>query len=177
MIEEADTSQLTSLATAANGECRDLADNGRQIDETQLRGDESLFKALVSGCHVENAAVIAGVSERTAYRRLADPEFRKQLENARQSLRESILAKLADAGHDAIGVLTELMHSGEEETTRLKAAKAVLDTLMAFQRNESSKSDETQIPPPPGRVVLYLPDNGRNPHLGLPDTQPPLNLP
>jgi hypothetical protein len=175
MMQTAIETRATSQATSTNGECRDLADSGRRIEETQLRGDESLFKALVSGCHVENAAVIAGVSERTAYRRLADPEFRKQLQNARKSLRESVLAKLADAGHDAIGVLTELMHSGEEETTRLKAAKAVLDTLMAFQRNESSKSDETQKPSP-GRVVLYLPDNGRNSHLGLPGAQPPLNL-
>ena len=30
-----------------------------------------LLAALASGCHVENAAVAAGVSERTAYRRLA----------------------------------------------------------------------------------------------------------
>ena len=102
-----------------------------------LQGDDRLFQALVSGCHVENAAVIAGVSERTAYRRLADPEFRNQLAQARQSLRESILARLADSGHDAIATLSALMHDSENEAIRLKAAKTLLDALLTIQRTES----------------------------------------
>ncbi len=115
--------------------CHDLA----EIDmPTQLEGDESLFKALVVGCHVGNAAAIAGLSERTVYRRLADPEFRRRLDEARQSLRESILAKLSDAGHDAISVLTELMHGSTDDSVRLKAAKAVLDSLLATQRTSTA---------------------------------------
>jgi hypothetical protein len=95
----------------------------------QLQGDDQLFQALVSGCHIENAASIAGVSVRTAYRRLADPTFRSQLQDARQNIRESILAKLSDAGHDAVGTLWELMETAEDESVRLRAAKAVLDSL------------------------------------------------
>lgn len=96
-----------------------------------LTGDDRLLTALASGCHVENAAVLAGVSERTAYRRLADPEFRSRLDLARESIRESILAKLADAGHDAIGTLWDLMQSSEDEGIRLKAAKTLIDSLMS----------------------------------------------
>jgi hypothetical protein len=44
--------------------------------ESELQGDGQLFQALVSGCHIENAASRAGISVRTAYRRLADPTFR-----------------------------------------------------------------------------------------------------
>ena len=98
----------------------------------QLKGDDQLFQALVSGCHIENAASIAGISVRTAYRRLADPTFRSQLQEARQSLRESILAKLSDAGHDAVGTLWDLMQTAENEGVRLRAAKAVLDSLRGF---------------------------------------------
>ena len=97
----------------------------------ELLGDDRLLTALASGCHIENAALAAGVSERTAYRRLADPDFRGRLDAARESLRESILARLADAGHDAIGTLWDLMHHSDDDSVRLRAAKALLDSLMS----------------------------------------------
>jgi len=37
--------------------------------------DEALLQALACGATVETAAQRAGIGERTAYRRLADPEF------------------------------------------------------------------------------------------------------
>ena len=107
---------------------QNLAEIGRPTDE--LVGDDRLLTALASGCHVENAAGVAGISERTAYRRLADPKFRSRLDSAREALRESILARLADAGHDAIGTLWDLMQGSDDDGVRLKAAKALLDSLM-----------------------------------------------
>lgn len=141
--------------------CQELAESCSSANENEFQGDDRLFKALVSGCHVENAAKSAGISERTAYRRLADPEFKEKIDQARRSLRESILAKLADAGHDAIAVLMDLMHSAEDEVTRLKAAKAVLDSLVVFQKNDSFKNEAPE--PERSRIVLYLPDDGRDP--------------
>lgn len=145
---------------ADEGRRQELAEIGIPGEEIELKGDDKLFQALVSGCHVENAAVIAGISERTAYRRLADPEFRSRLNQARESLRESILAKLADAGHDAIGVLTDLMHTAEDEATRLKAAKTVLDSLANFHSKRQPPESEPQNSH--GSVMLILPDNGRD---------------
>ena len=109
-----------------------------------LQGDDQLFQALVSGCHIENAASIAGISVRTAYRRLADPVFKQQLQEARQSLRESILAKLSDAGHDAVGTLWELMQTAEDEGVRLRAAKAVLDSLRGFHAESPTVETTTR---------------------------------
>ena len=109
-------------------DCRQLTDYGSDV--TELLGDDRLFTALAAGCHVENAAKVAGISERTAYRRLADPEFRSRLNAARESLRESILARLADAGHDAIGTLFELLNC-DDDNVRLKAAKTLIDSLTA----------------------------------------------
>ena len=77
------------ISSGSNAQRHDLAEN---CMDSELQGDDQLFQALVSGCHIENAASIAGISVRTAYRRLADPTFRSQLQDARQSLRESILA-------------------------------------------------------------------------------------
>ena len=117
------------ISTVSKARRHDLAEYDM---DPQLQGDDQLFQALVSGCHIENAASIAGISVRTAYRRLADPTFRSQLQDARQSLRESILAKLSDAGHDAVGTLWELMQTADDEGVRLRAAKAVLDSLRGF---------------------------------------------
>ena len=119
----------------------DLAEYG--VDP-QLQGDDQLFQALVSGCHIENAAAVAGISVRTAYRRLADPVFKQQLQDARQSLRESILAKLSDAGHDAVGTLWELMQTADDEGIRLRAAKAVLDSLRGFHAESPTVETTTQ---------------------------------
>ena len=110
-----------------------------------LQGDDQLFQALVSGCHIENAASVAGISVRTAYRRLADPTFRSQLQDARQSLRESILAKLSDAGHDAVGTLWELMQHADDEGVRLRAAKAVLDSLRGFHAQSPKVETTTRM--------------------------------
>ena len=119
----------------------DLAEYG--VDP-QLQGDDQLFQALVSGCHIENAAAVAGISVRTAYRRLADPVFKQQLQDARQSLRESILAKLSDAGHDAVGTLWELMQTADDEGIRLRAAKAVLDSLRGFHAESPTVETTTR---------------------------------
>ena len=107
---------------------QDLA--GSDMQSCELVGDDRLLTALASGCHVENAALAAGISERTAYRRLSDPDFRARLDAARESLREAILAKLADAGHDAIATMWDLMHHSEDDGIKFKAAKALLESLM-----------------------------------------------
>lgn len=122
---------------------QELAQIVRPTNENELQGDDRLFRALVSGCHIENAAVAAGISERTAYRRLANREFRKQIDDARQSLRESILSRLADAGHDAIATLQELMQESDDDAIRVKAAKTLLDSLLATQKQESAPKKVT----------------------------------
>ncbi len=103
------------------------------IDALPLHGDDELFLAPVSGCHIENAAKIAGISERTAYRRLADPEFRDRINSAREAVRASILAKLSDAAGDAVSTLWSLLES-EDESIRLCASKMLLDALLAVQK-------------------------------------------
>jgi len=103
---------------------QDLAEIG-----SELEGDDALFTALVRGAHAENAAVVAGISERTVYRRLADPVFRGRVDQARELLRESILARLTDAGLDAIGALETLMHESDDDRIRLQSAKTLLQSL------------------------------------------------
>jgi hypothetical protein len=53
-----------------------------------------LLSALAAGCSVEQAARAAGVSVRTAYRRLANPGFRVRLAAARDELIVATLGEL-----------------------------------------------------------------------------------
>lgn len=116
---------------------QDLAAIDSEPEELSLQGDDALFRSLVSGAHVENAAQAAGVSERTAYRRLSDPGFRQRIDEARESLRKSMLAKLSDAAGDAVSTLWSLLES-DDETVRLRASKTLIDSLLAVQRSEPS---------------------------------------
>jgi len=49
------------------------------------KNEESLLLALACGATVEAAARQCGFSDRTVYRRLQEPEFKKRLEQVRRS--------------------------------------------------------------------------------------------
>ena len=63
----------------------DLAPCDTQFQDSS--SDERLFELLMYGATVETAAQGAGMSRRTAYRRLEDPDFRRMLEEARARVR------------------------------------------------------------------------------------------
>src|SRR5262249_42718410 len=56
------------------------AENGRR------RGDNALLLALASGQTVRDAARLAGIGERTATRRLADPAYRRRVAELRAEI-------------------------------------------------------------------------------------------
>lgn len=53
---------------------------------SRKNADEALLLALACGATVESAARSAGVAERTAYRRLNDPAFRRRLQDLRADM-------------------------------------------------------------------------------------------
>lgn len=114
-------------------------------------GDERLFEALMSGATVTMAAHLAGISRRTAYRRLEDPAFRDRLEGARARVRDNIVQRLIDASGAAVDCLWELLEN-EDPALRLEAAKALLNTLAKIDRTATgsirgsrSRHTRTQI--------------------------------
>ena len=56
--------------------------------------DAVLIAALATGGEVADAARQAGVSERTAYRRLADPAFTAELRQARAQARTALIERV-----------------------------------------------------------------------------------
>jgi hypothetical protein len=90
----------------------------------------ALVWALACGGTVEYAADHAGVSRRTAFRRLADPEFRRQVAEARTQMVERASGSLTAVSAAAIATLNELLDRGIAPQARLGAARAVLDIGM-----------------------------------------------
>jgi hypothetical protein len=96
-------------------------------------GDEALVRALAAGLSVPKAADAAGLSERTAYRRLQDPEFRGRVDRARQAVVDGVVGKLSALGDTSVEALDGLLRS-TTENIKLGATRTALEYL--FKSNE-----------------------------------------
>lgn len=88
-------------------------------------GDDALILALAAGATVRKAAEQAGISERTAHRRLADADFRRAVSEARDRMFDAAFGRLAGLANKAAETLERLMES-DKPSEALGAAKAVL---------------------------------------------------
>jgi hypothetical protein len=89
--------------------------------------DERLLMALACGATVETAARSLAVSERTVYRRLADPAFRQRLQQMRADMVQRTAGALTAAGAEAVRTLLALQKETVPPAVRLGAARAVLE--------------------------------------------------
>jgi hypothetical protein len=92
-------------------------------------GDEALIAALAAGASPAAAAAQAKVSARTAFRRLADPVFRRRVDDARAELLERAVGRLTAVGALAGDRLFKLMQEADSQAVQLGAARAVLDFM------------------------------------------------
>jgi hypothetical protein len=83
--------------------------------------------ALACGATVENAGRKAGVSRRTATRRLAEPGFREHVRQLRADMVQRSTAMLTAAALEAVKTLVELEGSVMPAPVRLGAARAILE--------------------------------------------------
>lgn len=96
------------------------------------RGNKALIPALARGETIARAAGAAGLSERTVYRRMTEPEFRRQVQEIRSLLLDEATGKLLGAAGEAIDTLRALLDS-EADSVRLGAARAVLSHLLKLK--------------------------------------------
>ena len=90
------------------------------------KGDDALLLALAAGKTVREAARAAGVGERSATRRLADPAFRRRVAELRADMVSRALGKMADGMSDAAETLRKLLKA-KGESVRLGACRAMLE--------------------------------------------------
>ena len=96
------------------------------------RNHDVLLAALACGASQEKAAQQAGVSRSTVQRRLADPEFQRQLEAFRAELVQRTTAVLTASGLEFVKTLVTLTSAA----TRLGAARAGLEMAVKYREQE-----------------------------------------
>jgi uroporphyrinogen-III synthase len=96
-------------------------------DERGRKAEEALLLALACGATVDGAAHQAGLSERTAYRRLADKNFQRRLREMRADMVQRAAGALTATSAEAVRALLELLKSSSPAAVRLRAARAVIE--------------------------------------------------
>jgi hypothetical protein len=95
--------------------------------------DEVLAAALAAGQTLRDAAVTAGLSERTANRRWAEVDFRRRVAELRAAAAERAVGKMADSLSQAADVLRKLL-GAEHESIRLGAARSILEVGLKLRQ-------------------------------------------
>jgi hypothetical protein len=128
------------------------------------QGEGVLIAALLQGQTLAEAAQASHLSERTVRRRLADPAFVRELQQARQRAVGRAVNVLVDGTTTAAVTLRWLASHAEQEHVRLAAARSILD--FAFRGLETLDLAE-RIAQLEARVATSAPvsvaTNGRHP--------------
>jgi len=95
---------------------------------------QALLQALACGATVENAARKAGISERTAYRRLDNPAFVQQLHQLRADMVQRTAGMLSGAGLGSVKTLVDLQQDVVvPAATRRGAARDILELAIKYR--------------------------------------------
>jgi hypothetical protein len=114
-----------------------VTSNVSHIGTAQRRkvADDRLIAALAGGATIQDAAKAARVSRRTVHRRLADPTFRQQVDEARSKILDHLVDQLGAGALEAVAalraVLVEPTRDGGGVT--VQAARALLGSLVPLR--------------------------------------------
>ena len=97
-----------------------MAPNGNQ------KGQNAFILSIASGLPIKDAAKAAGISERTAHRRLDDPETKSSVKEARCAMLQDAVSRLAAASTGAAETLRKLTKAKSEQV-QLAAARSILE--------------------------------------------------
>lgn len=109
------------------------------FDRFNKKGDAMLIAMLASGATTKEAAEAAGISERTARRRLQEPDFLQLVGEARAGLIDRASSTLASGMVEAANTLKELLKANSERT-QLGAAKALI--LLGLRAREVGEFED-----------------------------------
>ncbi len=87
---------------------------------------DALVTALAAGTPVAEAAARAGIAERTAYRRLQEPQVKQQIREIRAEVVTRAVGKLADSMDAAVATLVRNL-AAESPSVQVRAAVAILE--------------------------------------------------
>jgi AcrR family transcriptional regulator len=96
-----------------------------------------LITALAKGATVAQAAYQAGVSERTVYRRLKNPEFQARIEAVQEETLQRVSAMLTAAVHKGLRSLIDLQKPSTPPSVRRGAARDIIVYGMRYREDAS----------------------------------------
>jgi transposase-like protein len=96
---------------------------------------EAIATLLVTGRSVREIASETGVGARTIHRWLNNDDYRVYIASLRRQVLSEALGRLTDACVSAARTLHVLMRDVERSQIRLHAAKAILESVVAFQKH------------------------------------------
>jgi hypothetical protein len=114
-----------------------MAGNGR-------KNADALALALAAGESVTEAAVKAGMAERTAYRRLKDPAFRQSIQALRAEMIGQALGRMAASMTEAVDSLRVCLKSSTA-SVRLGASRSLLAFGIKLQENIEIEGRMTEL--------------------------------
>ena len=89
---------------------------------------------LAQGATLRDAAGRAGVPERTAFRVLKKPKFRKLVRRCRSRLWRSLAGKLTAACEDAVANMQQIANdTATAATARVSACRGLLEAALKFK--------------------------------------------
>jgi hypothetical protein len=106
------------------------------VPRAKANSDEALLMALACGATVENAARSAGLSPRTAHRRLASPEFKRRLAQTRTDFVQRATAMVTAGNLEAGKTLIGLLDASIPPAVRLGAARALFEVGLKLRQGE-----------------------------------------
>lgn len=106
--------------------------------------DRILIASLASGKSTQLAAAEAGVSERTVYRRLEEPEFRRNMVASRGRMVDYLTNRLAEASNNAFERL-QILLTADSEHVQLGAARAILDQMLRLRNMVEFETRLTRV--------------------------------
>src|SRR5436190_16194956 len=91
------------------------------------KNEDALLLALACGATVEAASRQCDLTERTVYRRLADPAFKARLQELRADMVRRSAGMLTAAAGASVQTLLSLQKDSAPPAVRLGAARAVIE--------------------------------------------------
>jgi hypothetical protein len=139
--------------------------------------DAALALAFAAGKTLAEAAQAAGISERTASRRRADPDFAARVGDLRTEMVRRAVGKLADGMAEAAEVLRGLL-GARSESVRLAAARTILELGSSLRQMEDLDDLDARLralecPPDPEEVTRDEPQALSQPDGPQGGPQPP----
>ena len=99
-------------------------------EDVRFSGNQKrALASLLAEKSIRDAAASVGLSEKTLYRYLQDPGFLAALEHAQDDLTRDAVRRLTYGLSTALGVLEDLMESGDETNRRLAAVAWLTQAL------------------------------------------------